>query len=81
MALLQSPLSRGAPSIASIVGVAVICIISWFIWKLVEEKRFERRYRLPNLVPGLPLIGNGHQIPPGGTVLHFQKLAKQYGEM
>ncbi|KAF5981717.1 cytochrome p450 [Fusarium bulbicola] len=81
MALIQTLLFSGAPSIRSVATVGVLVILSWLLWRIIEEKRFERRYRLPNLVPGLPLIGNSHQIPPDNALLHFQKLAKKYGEM
>ena len=38
-------------------------------------------YRLPNLVPGLPIFGNIFQIPREDPYLHMEKLSQHYGDM
>ena len=61
-------------------ALAVI-FIGCAVLRFVQARRYHARYRYPNLVPGLPIIGNAHQVPSEHQVLHFQKLAQQYGEM
>ncbi|KAF4808755.1 Cytochrome P450 monooxygenase patH [Colletotrichum siamense] len=58
-----------------------ILLLAWLVRKFVKVIQFKKRYRLPNPVPGLPLIGNAHQIPRDLPYLFFQDLAKKYGEM
>ncbi|KAF0320397.1 cytochrome P450 [Colletotrichum asianum] len=59
----------------------LILLLAWLVRKLVKVMQFKKRYRLPNPVPGLPLIGNAHQIPRDLPYLFFQDLAKKHGEM
>lgn len=43
--------------------------------------RYNKKYKLPNVVPGLPIIGNALQIPfPAGGMWGVET-AKKYGEM
>ncbi|KAE9574997.1 hypothetical protein CGMCC3_g8928 [Colletotrichum fructicola] len=58
-----------------------ILLLAWLVGKFVKVIQFKKRYRLPNPVPGLPIIGNAHQIPRDLPYLFFQDLAKKYGEM
>jgi hypothetical protein len=62
-------------------GYSVLAIIFTFILSHVISKlRFNRRYKLPNVVPGWPLIGNTLDVPyPAG--MWGRELAKKYGEM
>ncbi|RKK12166.1 hypothetical protein BFJ66_g10945 [Fusarium oxysporum f. sp. cepae] len=59
--------------------VALVLLV--LITACAVARSFNKKYKLPNLVPGLPLIGNAHQIPLHDSCLHFQTLAKKYGEM
>ncbi|KAK1846901.1 cytochrome p450 [Colletotrichum chrysophilum] len=58
-----------------------ILLLAWLVRKFVKVIQFKKRYRLPNPVPGLPLLGNAHQIPRDLPYLFFQDLATKYGEM
>lgn len=64
-----------------IVYLAPLLIVGWIFWKVVEKISFKQKYCFPNLVPGLPIIGNLHQLPTDAACLHFQKLAQKYGDM
>ncbi|KAH0438512.1 cytochrome P450 [Colletotrichum camelliae] len=61
--------------------VVFILVFAWMVQKSLKATQFKRQYRLPNPVPGLPLIGNAHQIPRDLPYLFFHDLAKKYGEM
>jgi hypothetical protein len=54
---------------------------TWAVWKIIANIRFNMKYHLPSVVPGLPLLGNIHQLPSEDTCLYFEELAKKYGEM
>jgi hypothetical protein len=59
----------------------LLVLRTWAVWKIIAHIQFNRKYRLPNIVPGLPLLGNIHQLPSKDACLHFEQLAKRYGEM
>lgn len=47
---------------------------------LISSWQFNRKYKLPPVVPGWPLLGNALDMPfPGG--MWGVKMAKKYGEM
>ncbi|KAH7117183.1 cytochrome P450 [Dactylonectria estremocensis] len=58
-----------------------LILLGWTAWSVAIKVQFEKQYRLPNLVPGLPIIGNARQIPKQDPCLHFAALARKYGEM
>jgi hypothetical protein len=62
-------------------GSALLLIIGAFVLNLVVSKiRFNRKYKLPNVVPGWPIIGNTLDVPyPAG--MWGVDMAKKYGEM
>ena len=62
-------------------SVALLLLGALLAWRVFENMRFKTKYRLPNVVPGLPFLGNIHQIPSEGSCLYFEELAKKYGEM
>ena len=39
------------------------------------------KYRLPPLVPGIPVLGNALQVPPTQQGPWAKQLAEKYGEM
>lgn len=61
--------------------VAVVATLGFIGYYAFASLRFHAKYKFPNLVPGLPVVGNILQIPKQDPRLHFTKLAKQYGEM
>jgi len=63
------------------IGIAVFAMIVTFILKhFVSKIAFDRKYKLPNVVPGWPLLGNTLDVPyPAG--MWGKDMAKKYGEM
>jgi hypothetical protein len=61
--------------------LAVVTTIGFVLYQAILSFRFRATYKFPNLVPGLPVIGNILQIPKENQRLYFTKLAHQYGEM
>lgn len=64
-----------------VVFLGPLFLIVWIFWIFVENLKFKAKYRFPNVVPGLPILGNVHQLPTDAACLHFEKLAEKYGEM
>jgi hypothetical protein len=62
-------------------AVAGLLIGSYFAFLLIEDYIQMKRYRFPNLVPGLPLLGNMVQMPATDHGPYLQKLSEKYGEM
>lgn len=61
--------------------VALLCLAIFIASTIFTNIRANRKYKLPNLVPGLPIIGNTHQLPSHNLCLHAEQLAKEYGDM
>lgn len=58
------------------------CLIVGYVVSLwIEDYLHLKKYRYPNLVPGLPLIGNMLQMPATDHGPYLQKLSEKYGEM
>ncbi|TVY70686.1 Cytochrome P450 monooxygenase atE [Fusarium oxysporum f. sp. cubense] len=66
-----------------LVPIAIALVLLWILYRTVLWLRFHRKYKFPNLVPGVPLFGNMLQIPTdtAGRRLYLHKLARKYGEM
>lgn len=59
-----------------VAGLVVLLVV----YRLVSNWRFNRKYKLPPVVPGWPLLGNALNMPfPGG--MWGVGMAKKYGEM
>lgn len=63
--------------------VASTLLLLWLLVHLVNSFRFHKKYNFPNLVPGVPVLGNLLDIPKdiAGRRLYLHKLAQKYGEM
>lgn len=50
---------------------------------LVNFYRFHQKYKFPNLVPGVPILGNILDVPKDDASrrLYLHKLAQKYGEV
>lgn len=50
---------------------------------LVKFYRFHQKYKFPNLVPGVPVLGNLLDVPKDDASrrLYLLKLAQKYGEV
>jgi hypothetical protein len=44
-------------------------------------KKSAKKYKLPPLVPGIPVFGNAFQVPPTQQGPWAKELAEKYGEM
>lgn len=57
------------------------CLLVLLVIKqLIARRKFNRKYKLPPVVPGLPILGNALNMPfPGG--MWGVEMAKKYGEM
>ncbi|KAI8941340.1 hypothetical protein NX059_002565 [Plenodomus lindquistii] len=62
----------------TVIGLIIVGYISFL---LIEDFLHLRKYRYPNLVPGLPLLGNTLQLPATDLGPYLQKLGEKYGEM
>lgn len=71
----------GTGSIA--LPVASSLLLLWLLAHLVNSFRFHKKYNFPNLVPGLPVLGNLLDIPKdiAARRIYLHKLAQKYGEM
>lgn len=58
--------------------VTLLCLVTQHLY---TRYTFAKHYHLPPSVPGLPLLGNTHQIPPINQGLWGLSLARKYGEL
>jgi hypothetical protein len=66
-----------APPIAIYVA-SLLAIV--FLRYMASQWQFNRKYKLPAVVPGWPILGNSLDMPfPAG--MWGVKMAKKYGEM
>jgi hypothetical protein len=78
MAFLADLLHAFTFSQRAALWTTLILVSGWIVWKAVKNFRFHRRYKFPNLVPGLPLVGNALQIPSKDAYIYFQDLAVRF---
>lgn len=64
---------------SSKIVLAVLAII--IVQRVVSNYLWNKKYKLPPRVPGIPLLGNTFQVPPMGQGLWGQEVSKKYGEM
>lgn len=71
----------GTQSIA--LPVASALFLLWLLVYLVKSLSFHKKYNFPNLVPGVPVLGNLLDIPKdiAARRIYLHKLAQKYGEM
>src|SRR5271156_6101991 len=62
------------------IGAVAITVLLKYVFSPAKDKNGVP-YRLPPGPPGLPIIGNAFQIPPGDATPVLTKLAAKYGEM
>jgi hypothetical protein len=58
----------------------VLAVAVLFV-KLLKKASFNAKYRFPNPIPGLPIVGNTLLMLKKDVYLEMEKLAQQYGEM
>ncbi|KAH9207922.1 cytochrome P450 [Leptodontidium sp. 2 PMI_412] len=67
-------------TLSSLALPAFIAGIAFLLHYAITQYRFNKKYKLPPVVPGWPIVGNALDIPnPGGMWAHEQ--AQKYGEM
>lgn len=71
----------GMPSI--VLPFISTLLLLWLLTHMVKSYRFHQKYKFPNLVPGLPVLGNLLDVPKdiAGRRLYLHKLAQKYGEV
>lgn len=64
---------------AGLLVVAIFLIVR----RLVHDYQYEKKYRFPPIVPGLPVVGNSLQLPTrvGLQGPYLARLAEKHGEM
>lgn len=61
-----------------VLGASLLVLL--VVQQLISRWKFNRKYKLPPVVPGWPLLGNALNMPfPGG--MWGVEMAKKYGEM
>lgn len=60
--------------------LVVVVFLGFLVFvRAIQIRRSNGRYRFPNQVPGLPLLGN--TMPKSGQGPYTMALAQKYGEM
>jgi hypothetical protein len=57
------------------VGVLVL------LFRKLRDYQFNKKYKLPPRIPGIPIFGNTLQLPPRKQGLWGVEMARKYGEM
>jgi len=68
----------------ALVGFPVLAlgiIAAFFLNYAISKHQFNKKYRYPNIVPGLPILGNSLQVPFPAAGMWGVETAKKYGEM
>lgn len=65
-------------SFIAIVSSIVIALLGGWLSGIVQRKK---RYKLPPVVPGVPVFGNSFQVPAKQQGPWAKQLAEKYGEM
>jgi hypothetical protein len=69
-------------SIASAILPAVVClVVALILERCVATYFYNKKYKLPPRVPGLPILGNSLQIPLVHPGTWAKEMADKYGEM
>lgn len=61
--------------------LAATALIAFVTLQLYRQILFQKKYRLPNRVPGIPFFGNSFQVPPVQQGPWAKQMAKKHGEM
>lgn len=69
-----------ASSTQALAAVIVVIFFSTVKW-MYQVWQFDKRYRLPPKVPGVPVFGNSFQVPATQQGPWAKELADKYGEM
>lgn len=65
-------------------GYGLLALVVFIIARrILHDYLYEKKYRFPPIVPGLPIVGNSLQLPTrvGLQGPYLAKLADKYGEM
>lgn len=69
------------PSFALGLTYVVGLLIAWLASRSYKSIQFNRKYRLPPRVAGIPFFGNTFQLPSLGAGEWAREQALKYGEM
>ena len=60
---------------------ALVLVVLGFLARKYQAYQFNKKYKLPPRIPGIPVFGNTLQLPPLKQGLWGVEMAKKYGEM
>ncbi|CZR68763.1 related to cytochrome P450 [Phialocephala subalpina] len=61
--------------------LALGAIAAFILQYAISRYRFNKKYKFPNVVPGLPILGNSLQVPFPAAGMWGVETARKYGEM
>ncbi|KAF2796704.1 cytochrome P450 [Melanomma pulvis-pyrius CBS 109.77] len=61
--------------------LALGVIAAYILQYVISRYQFNKKYRYPNIVPGLPFLGNSLQVPFPAAGMWGVETAKKHGEM
>jgi hypothetical protein len=61
----------------ALLGLVLLVLVQYYARSYLKSKK----YRMPPVVPGLPIVGNTFQIPAAQQGPWAKDLAEKYGEM
>lgn len=68
-------------AVISFYVLALGVIAAYILQYAISRYQFNKKYRFPNVVPGLPILGNSLQVPFPAAGMWGVETAKKYGEM
>lgn len=69
---------RAAPLVAVVAFTTIVVLV---VATLMQRYQYNKKYKLPVQIPGIPLFGNSFQLPPLQQGPWAKKKAEEYGEM
>lgn len=66
-------------SLAVVVAITTVAVL--VAATFVQRYQFNKKYKLPVRIPGIPFFGNSFQLPPLQQGPWAKKMAEKYGEM
>lgn len=67
------------PSLVALTLVVAVAV--FLVNRLIQKFLWNRKYKLPPRVPGIPLFGNTFQVPIFQQGRWAREKAREYGEM
>ena len=65
----------------ALLSYALVLIVVGLLIRRFRDYQFNKKYKLPPRIPGIPVFGNTLQLPPLKQGVWGIEMAKKYGEM